>query len=126
MYPISAQADLQSMYGGVKQTITTEALQPLAPEKRICPVCPTTPFSEIQRADIDVDFRFNILDNPGDGRYDFYIGQNYDVQVNYNLTPAFMLGPRTRNGFTQDNLSPMRYLLTLLIQWVLWAESAFT
>jgi len=69
----------------VKEKVVTQ----VDPEKPVCAPHGDTPFSEVRRADLDLIVIADILDNPGDGRYDFYLLQNYHVQININLTNAF-------------------------------------
>ena len=86
LIPSFAYADLQSMYGTVKQTVTTEQVLPSTPEKPVCPTYPQTPFDEITRPSLEMPIKISVLDNPGDGRYDAYFLENWEVGLKHNLS----------------------------------------
>jgi hypothetical protein len=78
---------LTSAYQTTKTTVTEYLPESVKP--KTCPVYADTPFQDIERADLDVIFVFDVVDNPGDGRYAIHLGDNYHLQANYNLTNGF-------------------------------------
>ncbi len=80
-----AYADFGSSYKTAKDTVTGV----FSKDSNNCPVHAETPFKNIKRADLDISVVFNILDNPGDGRYDVYALENYHIQMSMNLSNSF-------------------------------------
>ena len=75
-------AGIADSYTGVAKT-TVESVKTIIvkddkPESR-CPVYPSTPYEDIERAPFELEFRFNVLDNPGDGSYQFHTFENIDL-----------------------------------------------
>jgi len=68
----------------VKEKVVTQ----VDPEKPVCAPHGDTPFSEVRRADLDIEFRLNALDSPSGGDFSFRT-DNYDIKINYNLTAGF-------------------------------------
>jgi len=87
MLSVSAYADFGSGYTKMKETVFSVAEPAL---KNNCPVTASTPFAEVNRADLDIEFRLNVLDSPSGGYYNFYT-ENFDVQITYNLTSGFFV-----------------------------------
>lgn len=83
---------LTSAYQTTKTTVTEYLPESVKP--KTCPVYADTPFQDIERADLDMIFVFDLVDNPGDGTYAVHMGDNYHLQANMNLTNGFYVYSR--------------------------------
>ncbi|MCK5606248.1 hypothetical protein KAR91_30390 [Candidatus Pacearchaeota archaeon] len=68
---------------------TKEKVFGVVSQEKLCPTYPNTPFSDIKRADLDIEMRFNVLDSPTGGDYKFNLSENIDLNVVYNVTSGW-------------------------------------
>ncbi len=83
------------------ETAKTTVQKAIPNTKTSCPVYADTPFQDIERADLDLVFTFDLIDNPGEARYNVAPLTNYHLQLNMNLSSSFFVYTWAGNRSTE-------------------------